>query len=386
MLWIAKSELATKREQPYDGRFLNISDPRTDDRLRKWTGYSETRYFDSENRPATAETPDVHPVDMIPLALYGLDNPKIPMLLVDFRDTLNPKKREMSRRVLKDVTRNFVSLSGASAMAFFLGRTVLDFVTGRRGIDLNQPSRLRTYSQLKLMLALNDSLDPLLRKEINARLEKVSLNPFENDLEAEAKLAHEQYEALKVYAQKPDGLAAKLDRDRRAEMVPLKHGKADQVLFRLANILSFGAYTHREPSTPEMENRLDVARRIAYHTRFLRQVARSSARIEVVWNLDEVRRSLEFIAEHGGEAGSSAISASAAIFLKTNDDETRRVCLDSLVRINSRNAKDELLRLAKDTRAEPAWKERVLSYLNNYERHQRATASNKSAAERGGQQ
>ena len=110
---------------------------------------------------------------MIPLALYGLENPKIPMLLVDFRDSFNPKKREMSRRVLKDVTRNLISLSGAGGMAFFLGRTVLDFVTGRRGIDLNQPSRLRTYSQLKLLLTLNDSLEPELRNQIEARIDKV---------------------------------------------------------------------------------------------------------------------------------------------------------------------------------------------------------------------
>ena len=62
---------------------------------------------------------------MIPLALYGLDNPKIPMLLVDFRDSFNPKKREMSRRVLHDVTRNFVSLSGAGGMNIFLAALFL---------------------------------------------------------------------------------------------------------------------------------------------------------------------------------------------------------------------------------------------------------------------
>ena len=119
---------------------------------------------------------------MIPLALYGLDNPKIPMLLVDFRDTFNPKKREMSRRALQDVTRNVLSVSRFGDLPYFLGRTVFDFVTGRRGIDINQPSRLRTYSQLKLLLSLNQSLDPELREEIGNRLEKVSLNPMENDL------------------------------------------------------------------------------------------------------------------------------------------------------------------------------------------------------------
>ena len=83
-------------------------------------------------------------------------------------------------------------------------------MTGRRGIDINQPSRLQAYSQLKLLLALNDSIDPKLREEVNGRLENPSLNPFENDLKAEANLARQQYEALVTFAKRPDGLAAKL--------------------------------------------------------------------------------------------------------------------------------------------------------------------------------
>jgi hypothetical protein len=387
LLWIARNDLNVRRDHPYEGRFLNISDPRADQRLRNWNGYVETRYFDADNRVVAADTPGAHPVELIPLGLYGLDNPKIPMLLVDFRDSFNPKKREMSRRVLKDVTRNFVSLSGVGGLAFFLGRTVMDFATDRRGIDINQPSRLRTYSQLKLLLSLNESLDPELRNQIDGRIEKVSSNPFENDLAAEAKLAHEQYTALKAFAQKPDGLPAKLDRDRRAEMVPLKHGKAEQVLFRLGNILSFGAYTHRESANGENDERLDIARRIAYHTRFLRQVSNSSARIEIVWNLDEVRRSLQFIAEHGPAAGSKATRAAAAIFLKTEDEETRQVCLASLARINTSKARAELLRISQDTHLQPAWKERVLAYLAQPRPDTPiATSHDKSRTERTGQQ
>ena len=123
----------------------------------------------------------------------------------------------MSRRALEDVTRNVLSLSRFGDLPYFLGRTVLDFVTGRRGIDMNQPSRLRTYSQLKLLLSLNQSLDPELREQIGNRLEKVSLNPMENDLQAEAKVANQQYQALLADAKRPDGLPRKLDRDRRSE-------------------------------------------------------------------------------------------------------------------------------------------------------------------------
>src|SRR5262249_15971641 len=152
----------------------------------------------------------------------------------------NPKKREMSRRVLQDTTSTILSLSRFGNLPYFLGRTVFDFVTGRRGMDVNQPSRLRTYSQLKLLLSLDDSLAPQLREEINGRLEKVSLNPLENDVAAEAAVARQQYEALLEYARQPDGLPAKLDRDRRAEIAHLDHSKAEQIVFKVANILSFG--------------------------------------------------------------------------------------------------------------------------------------------------
>src|ERR1044071_3919117 len=285
LLWVAKRDLINKQGSRYDGRFLNIANPWTDKRLLNWKGYVETRYFDSENQPVDSQTPGAQAVEMIPLGLYGLDNPKIPMLLVDFRDSYNPKKREMSRRVLNDVTRNMLSLSKFGNLPFFLGRTVYDFVTGRRGIDINQPSRLQTYSQLKLLLALNNSLDPELRDEIEGRAEKISLNPFENDLHAEANVALEQYQALIAFAKDPNGLAAKIERDRRAEMMPLEHGRNARVALRALNIVTFGKYVHREERTSDMEDRLDIARRLEYHTNFLQQIAKSSADVDITWNL-----------------------------------------------------------------------------------------------------
>jgi len=365
LLWVARQEIGAKQGQRYNKRFLNIDDPWSDKRLLKWDGYLETRYFDSDNRPASPDASGAHPVELIPLALYGLDNPKIPMLLVDFRDALNPKKREMSRRVLQDVTRNIFSLSRFADVPYFMGRTVLDFVTDRRGMDLNQPSRLHTYSQLKLLLSLDQSLNPRLREEISRRLEKVSLNPLENDVKAEANLARQQYAALLSYANSPDGLPAKLDRDRRAEAVSLEHGKAERVLFRLANVLSFGKYTHREKPAPDIEERLDIARRLGYHTRFLREVSRSSPQIEVAWNLEDVRLSLRFIAEHGSQADSRAINATAKIFARTEDDETRRMILESLSRIGNSKARNELIRISQNKDLAQSWKHLATTYLNS---------------------
>ena len=363
LLWVAKRDLVKLQGSRYDKRFLNFANPWTDKRLLDWKGYVETRYFDSENHPVDSETPGAEAVEMIPLGLYGLDNPKIPMLLVDFRDGYNPKKREMSRRVLNDVTRNMLSLSKAGNLPFFLGRTVFDFVTGRRGMDINQPSRLHTYSQLKLLLALNTSMEPELRSEVSGRLEKISLNPFENDLNAEANIATAQYNALVAFAKDPNGLAAKLELDRRAELTPLEHSGKARLAFSALNVLTFGKYVHREELAGDMEDRLDIARRLEYHTSFLQQIAKSSADIDITWNLEDVRRSLRFIAAHGSEARSDAAAAAARIFARTKDDETRRACLDGLSRIRSTKARNELLRISQNNDVDKVFRGLAAEYL-----------------------
>jgi hypothetical protein len=363
LLWVSKRDVLKQQGARYNNRFLNIANPWTDKRLLNWHGYVETRYFDAEGQMVDSGTPGAEAVEMIPLALYGLDNPKIPMLLVDFRDSYNPKKREMSRRVLNDVTRNVLSLSKFGNLPFFLGRTVFDFVTGRRGMDINQPSRLQTYSQLKLLLALNNSLEPELRDEIEGRAEKISLNPFENDLHAEANVALDQYRALVAFAKDPSGLAAMLERDRRAEMTPLEHGQKARIAFRVLNILTFGKYVHREKLTVDMEDRLDIARRLQYHTKFLQQIAKSSAEVEITSNMNDVLRSLHFIAQHGSEAGASAAAATAKIFARTRDEETRSACLDSLSRIGNPKAKNELLRISQNPAVDQRFRDIATDYL-----------------------
>ena len=365
LLWVAKRDLVKQQSSRYSGRFLNIANPWNDKRLLNWKGYVETRYFDAENHPVDSQTPGAEAVEMIPLGLYGLDNPKIPMLLVDFRDSYNPKKREMSRRVLNDITRNFLSLSKFGNLPFFLGRTVFDFVTGRRGMDVNQPSRLHTYSQLKLLLALNTSMEPELRAEVSGRVEKISLNPFENGLNAEATIATQQYNALLAYAKDPNGLADRIQRDRRAELLPIEHGDKAQLVFRMLNVLSFGRYVHREELTDEMEDRLDIARRLQYHTKFLQQIAKSTAEVDITWNLDDVRRSLHFIAENGSEAGSNTAAVTAKIFARTKDDETRRACLDSLSRIHNPKAKNELLRISQNNDIDKTLRDLASEYLRS---------------------
>ena len=366
ILYVSREDLQKNKGRKFGDRFLNIENPWGDSRLARWGGHVETRYVDAEGRPAAAGAEGARKLELIPLALYGLDFPKIPALLVDFRDKLNPKRREMSHRVIEDVARNVLSLSRYGDVHYFLGRTVFDFVTSRRGIDVNQPTRLRAYSQLKLLLALDQTLDRDLREEIGQRVETVSLNPLENDLDAEARLARQQYAALVAAAKDPEGLAARLDRDRREEMVPLEHGKTERVLLRFANVLSLGFYKHREPAAPEsVRQTLDAERRLAYHKKFLQQVAKSTPVVEVVWDIEDVRRSLRYVAAANTRGDAGAARAAARIFAQTGDAETRRLCLDCLYRIDNEAAKTALLRIYQTPGVEAELRLLTAEYLRN---------------------
>jgi hypothetical protein len=374
LLYVSREDLAKNRGRKFGGRFLNIASPWDDSRLARWDGHTERRYFDADNRPVAEGTAGAREVELIPLALYGLDNPKIPALLVDFRDRFNPKRREMSHRVIEDVTRNVLALSRYGDIHYFLGRMLFDFVTSRRGIDVNQPTRLRAYSQLKLLLALDSSLDPDFRQEIGRRIESVSLNPLDNDLEAESRLAREQYASLVAYAKAPDGLPARLDRERREELSDRKHGGASRALLRLANMLSFGAYRHREPGAPEeVRAALDDGRRFEYHKRFLREVARAPI-AEVAYNIEDVRRSLRYVAEAGGRGDAGAARAAAAIFARTRDDEARRLCVECLYRIDNEAAKGALLRIYQSPEVEQALRQVAADYLRSALREERRIA------------
>jgi len=133
-------------------------------------------------------------------------------------------------------------------------------------------------------------------------------------------------------------------------------------------------------------SRLDIARRLNYHTDFLREVAKSSADIEVAWNLDDIRRSLHFIADHGDEAGSTVVMATAKIFERTRDDEVRRACLESLSRINHTKARNELLKISQNQGLDQMWRDLATTSLRRMnERSQPIAASVNGTALKSGQ-
>jgi hypothetical protein len=275
LLWIARED-ATNSQHPFDAKFLGIQNPYRDARVRGWTGVTVTRHFDAEGRPVDPSTPGATARELIPLALYGLNYPKVPLLLVDFRDTHAPKRREMVAHATTDAVLGVAGYSRWGNWPYMAGSFVWNFTRTRRGAATNAQQRLRAYAEVRRWLALDHGIAPALRADLQHRLEVLGVNPLEESGAEGLRAAQVQYAALLKYACDPRGLPARIERDRAAELTAFEHRPAARAAFTLARIASLGIYRHREPARrEELWSMLDNNRRAEREMRFLANAAQS---------------------------------------------------------------------------------------------------------------
>jgi hypothetical protein len=335
LLWIAKDDLfLNDQTRKFDSRFLGISDPFNDSRVKNWTGYTQTRYFDASGRQVDANTPNSTSRELIPLAMYGLEYPKVPLLLVDFRDTQKPKRREVLSRAASDAVAGVLGISKWGNWPYMAGSWTWNFVRSRQGDPNNRTARLRSYIQVRRWLALDGSIDPALRADLQRRLETLGVNPLEDSVFGESEIADRQYDALLRYADDAKGLPSRLERDRNTEMAAHRHKAPARAGLRLAKWASLGIYSHHEmPDSAALVAALDRKRRAAHQVRFLESVAAYSSSPEVVWNIAEVRRAVNELIAMGAPASSAPVVT--RIMQQTSDAETRELCERALAGIGT---------------------------------------------------
>ena len=142
-------------------------------------------------------------------------------------------------------------------------------------IPIIASARLKAYSQVRRWLTLDGSMDPALREELQRRLEILGVNPLEDSVFEETEIAERQYDALLRYAADPNGLPARLDRDRNAEMAARRHGLPARMGLRLAKWSTFGIYSHHElTDSTSLAAAVSRERRAERQIRFLRNRGR----------------------------------------------------------------------------------------------------------------
>jgi len=363
LLWVARNDLKEQRQKAFDGRFLNISKPWGDKALMNWHGPTETWYFDSENRRVSDGANAVREVEMIPLALYGLDHPKIPVLLIDFRKPLNAKARELSHVAFEKIGTRVFTASPFANLAIRFGRTAARVATRRMGVDLFQPSRVESYSQLKMVLSANAGISEGMRLEIGRRVESVAMNPLENDMATEVVLARSQYHALLAYAYSSNGLVVDLDRDRRAELTTSAHSDFSKFLFRAGGVATFGLFRHHEQERPDSYAILEAQRRNANQTNFLRDVVKSGSDIDIHWDLGKVQQALRDVSISDSLSQFALADTAYRIFDQSRDDDVRQACLETLHQVNTTASRKKLQQIAQDTSLSPVWRTLSAGYL-----------------------
>jgi hypothetical protein len=257
-------------------KLLNVRNPWTDKRLKQWRATSYQRQG----------------MSVVPLGVYSLNYPKSPLLLVDFRDRLSGRRQEMTQRSINELTSGVIGISHFTNWYYYLGADLYDFVAARHGSALDASSRLDCYSQFRVELALDHSLDPDLRKEMQKRVNSLAVNPLEAAPDREIQAAITRYARLQAEGA-PDGtLMTRIDKERRFELATFGESRQAQMFQSALHDASFGLYTHRAKKDPGNLATLDCYRRIQRDLDFLDSAVEPGTPPEVAYDSRRIQASV----------------------------------------------------------------------------------------------
>ncbi len=308
-------------------KLLNIRNPWSDPRLENWRGPVYLRSLD-DNPAGQAR--------FVPLAVYSLSYPKLPLLLVDFRDKLHVRWHEMTQRSINEITAGVIGISHFTNWYYYAAADLYDFVATRHGAAMNQAARLDAYSQFRVALALDRQLDPALRQEMQRRVDSLALNPLEAAPAREFAAARARYARLQAECGENGKLAARLDKQRRYELAYFAESKKAKITEDILHHATLGLYTHRARKTPANLETLDADRRVENRLQLLDSLAAAGTEPEVAYDASRIHAAVAELTALLPAIRSSDVRAHAAATLLrlkdlSGDERLRADCLSALV-------------------------------------------------------
>ncbi len=270
-------------------KLLNIRDPWSDERLK----------------PSKGSEP-------VPLAVYSLSYPKLPLLLVDFRDKLHVRRHEMAQRTINEITAGVIGISHFTNWYYYVAADLYDFVVDRHGAAMDQAARLDSYSQFRVKLALDNQLDPELREEMQRRVESLAVNPLEASPAREMQAAQARYKLLEAEAQDGGQLLTRLDKQRRAELAYFGETNKARLAESLFHDATLGLYTRRVKEDSWNLATLDCYRRVESDLTFLDSLVNAGTQPEVVYDTARIQASVTELSSLMPGISSRAVRAHAA--------------------------------------------------------------------------
>jgi len=298
-------------------KILKIKNPWSDDRLKDWRGSVYQRSVDDSGNLLPASERGARTVKLIPLAVYSLSYRTTPLLLIDFRHKLHVRWHELAQRSINEITAGIIGISHFTNWYYYVGADLYDFVASRHGDAMNQSARLDCYSQFRVKLALDHQLDPTLRKEIQAHVDSLGVNPLEAAPARELQAARIRYAELEGEARSGE-LAKALDKERRSELAAFGATAASLVEQASLHYASAGLYTHRAKKEDGNIALLACYRRVEYQMKFLESLANAGTAPEIA---------------HNAEAVQSAITQLSGLLAGVQSPTLRHRAIETLLRL-----------------------------------------------------
>lgn len=313
-------------------KILNIRDPWTDEKFKPGSSFRYVRASYSES--------DHHAQTLVPLAAYSLTYPKLPLLLVDFRDQIHLRRHEMTQRSINEITAGVIGISHFTNWYYYVAADLYDFVTGRHGAAVDEAARLDAYSRLRVALALDRQMDPALRKSMQARLDDVSVNPLGTATSRELHNAEIRYARLEEESGPGGHLSLLLDQQRRAEIAQFGESNTRLGIDTVVHTATFGVYHDRAPKSPDTIANLDVYRRFEYQLNFLDRLAQAGTAPEVAYDPARIDSSIKELSALMPQITVPRIREHALATLQklrtiSNSDDLRADCSNAIAGITS---------------------------------------------------
>jgi hypothetical protein len=314
-------------------KLLNIKNVWRDRRLRNWQGTTYNRALDGNGSLLPVGASGGRQIALVLLGIYSLSYPRHPLLLIDFRDKQQVRRHEIVQRAITEITSGVLGISHFTNWYYYLGIELFQFVAARHGSPVDQSARLDSYAQFRAGLALDQELDPVLRRDMQSRVESLTVNPLIGTPHQEMQIAGARYTALKSEAKENGRLMELLLDNRRVEIASFGETTKRGVVESLLNSGSFGFYKRRTKRADAGNMaKLDSQRRIRYQLTLLDSVVEAGTPPEVSHESSRLRASIVELSDRMTSVQSSGLRAHVAATLKrlgdlSKDAELQADCL-----------------------------------------------------------
>jgi hypothetical protein len=327
ILWFPQEESTEPRDSSARSiwKLLAIRNPWDDERLKNWKGPVYERAFDQNGS-----------VRVIPLAVYSLDYPKLPLILIDFRNKLSGRRHEMVQRSVNELMAGVIGVSHFTNWYVYIGFDFYHFVEARHGKALDEASRLDCYADFRVGLSLDHSIDPALKKDMESRIRWLVINPLEATPQRDIQTAIARYELLQSEAGEDGRLMALVNQERRFELASFGESEKGRAAKSMLHVATLGLY--KQQAKRDDIDRVDRDRRVAYQLSFLDSLVQPATPPEIAYDGERIKSSVQQLSSLIPTIASPSVRSHAAATLEhlknfSKDAELQADCTTALAAI-----------------------------------------------------